>query len=83
MQISQEDLDVVVDTTIIGLMAAETLLRSHSDVWNFQMDRRIKRYHQDEESLWVVELECGHNQHVRHWVNHEKGRKERLGALLA
>jgi hypothetical protein len=32
LQISQEDLDVVVDTTIIGLMAAETLLRSHSDV---------------------------------------------------
>jgi hypothetical protein len=25
LQISQEDLDVVVDTTIIGLMAAETL----------------------------------------------------------
>jgi hypothetical protein len=29
LQISQEDLDVVVDTTIIGLMAVETLLRSH------------------------------------------------------
>ena len=28
-QISQEDLDVEVDTTIIGLMAAETLLSSN------------------------------------------------------
>ena len=28
LQISQEDLDIVVDTTKIGLMAAETLLRS-------------------------------------------------------
>ena len=29
LQISQEDLDVEVDTTIIGLMAAETLLSSN------------------------------------------------------
>lgn len=29
LQISQEDLDIVVDTTVMGLMAAETLLRSH------------------------------------------------------
>jgi hypothetical protein len=29
LQISQEDLDVVVDTTIIALMAAETLFRSN------------------------------------------------------
>jgi hypothetical protein len=28
LQISQEDLDIVVDTTKIGLMAAENLLRS-------------------------------------------------------
>ena len=28
LQISQEDLDIVIDTTIIGLMSAETLLRS-------------------------------------------------------
>ena len=28
LEISQEELDVVVDTTVIGLMAAETLLRS-------------------------------------------------------
>ncbi len=55
------------------------------------MDRRIAGFHQDEESFWVAELECGHNQHIRHrppmvirpWVNHEKGRHERLGTLLA
>jgi hypothetical protein len=29
LQISHEDLNIVVDTTIIGLMAAETLLRSN------------------------------------------------------
>ena len=28
LEISQEELDVVVDTTVIGLTAAETLLRS-------------------------------------------------------
>ena len=54
------------------------------------MDRRIEGFHQDEESFWVAELECGHNQHVRHnppmilrpWVNHENIRKERLGTYL-
>ncbi len=54
------------------------------------MDRRITGFHQDEESFWVAELECSHNQHVRHrppmvvrhWVNYEEGRKERLGTLL-
>lgn len=29
LEISQEDLDIVIDTTVMGLMAAETLLRSH------------------------------------------------------
>ena len=55
------------------------------------MDRRIAGFHQDEERLWVAELECGHNQHVRHkppmvhrpWVNDENGRKERLGTFLS
>ena len=28
LEISQEEVDVVVDTTVIGLMSAETLLRS-------------------------------------------------------
>ncbi|MBT3508703.1 MAG: DUF3565 domain-containing protein [Nitrospina sp.] len=54
------------------------------------MEKKISGFHQDEESFWVAELECGHNQHVRHrppliirpWVNDEEGRKERLGTLL-
>jgi putative nucleotidyltransferase with HDIG domain len=29
LEISQEELDIVIDTTVMGLMAAETLLRSH------------------------------------------------------
>ena len=48
------------------------------------MDRRIAGFHQYEERFWVAELECGHNQHVRHkptmilssWVNDENGRKK-------
>lgn len=54
------------------------------------MNRKIAGYHKDEEGFWVAELECGHNQHVRHrpplvvrqWVNQEKTRKERLGTIL-
>jgi hypothetical protein len=30
------------------------------------MERRIVGFHQDDERHWVAELECGHNQHVRH-----------------
>lgn len=41
------------------------------------MQRRIVGFHLDEANDWVAELECGHNQHVRHnppwthrpWVN--------------
>jgi hypothetical protein len=55
------------------------------------MDRRITRFHQDEESLWVAELECGHNQHVRHnppmtlrlWVKNENSRKEKVGTFIS
>lgn len=28
--------------------------------------RRIVGFHLDEKSDWVTELECGHQQHVRH-----------------
>ena len=55
------------------------------------MDMRISGFHQDEESFWVAELECGHNQHVRHnppmtfrpWVNDEHSRKERIETFLS
>jgi GNAT superfamily N-acetyltransferase len=50
----------------------------------------IVGYHLDDESHWVAELACGHQQHVRHdppwqnrpWVTTDAGRRERLGALL-
>jgi hypothetical protein len=52
--------------------------------------RRITGFHQDDESHWVAELECGHNQHVRHdppwqqrpWVMTKDGRRSRLGETL-
>lgn len=55
------------------------------------MDQKIVGFHQDEEQDWVAELECGHNQHVRHnppwtnrpWVVTRKGRTKHLGQILA
>lgn len=54
------------------------------------MDRRITGYHQDDERHWVAELECGHQQLVRHnppwvnrpWVATAQGRTAALGAEL-
>jgi hypothetical protein len=54
------------------------------------MERRIVGYHQDEEGHWVAELQCGHNQHLRHtppwqnrhWVLTPEGRGEHLGSAL-
>ncbi len=54
------------------------------------MERIIIGFHLDEENHWVAELDCGHNQHVRHdppltnrpWVLTENGRKSRLGLTL-
>jgi len=54
------------------------------------MERRIVGFHQDEEHHWVAELECGHNQHVRHappwtlrpWVTTPEGRARALGSIL-
>ncbi|EMI56228.1 hypothetical protein RSSM_02324 [Rhodopirellula sallentina SM41] len=51
----------------------------------------ITGYHLDDEGHWVAQLECGHNQHVRHdpplvrreWVLSEKGRRSMLGFRLA
>jgi hypothetical protein len=52
--------------------------------------RAIVGYHQDAESHWVADLECGHTQHVRHdppwqvreWVTTEEGRRAHLGTIL-
>ena len=54
------------------------------------MMQRIAGYHEDSEGHWVAELECGHNQHVRHeppwmsreWVTTEQGRESMLGFEL-
>lgn len=54
------------------------------------IDRRITGFHQDDADDWVAELECGHQQHVRHdppwqvheWVVTPEGRRERLGTLM-
>ena len=51
------------------------------------MKQAITGYHKDEQGDWVAELECGHNQHVRHnppfinrpWVESESGRASMLG----
>jgi hypothetical protein len=53
-------------------------------------ERLIVGFHQDQEGDWVAELECGHNQHVRHdppwqerpWVVSSEGRGSRLGTSL-
>lgn len=54
------------------------------------MKRTITGYHRDAEQHWVAELDCGHNQHVRHdppwvsrpWVTTAEGRESLLGAAL-
>lgn len=54
------------------------------------MKQSIVDFHKDEDEDWVAELECGHNQHVRHnppwilrpWVTTEKGRKNHIGRKL-
>lgn len=54
------------------------------------VERPVTGFHQDEEGHWVAELDCGHNQHVRHdppwesrpWVVTPEGRISRLGMKL-
>jgi len=54
------------------------------------MKRKIIGFHLDEFDDWVAELECEHNQHVRHnppfvnrfWVTSAKGRNGKLGYEL-
>jgi Protein of unknown function (DUF3565) len=55
-----------------------------------KMQKAIVGFHQDEHADWVAELECGHNQHVRHdppwqnrpWTSTKEGRLEVMGRLL-
>jgi Protein of unknown function (DUF3565) len=52
--------------------------------------RRIVGFHLDSERHWVAELDCRHNQHVRHnppwtqrdWVTTAEGRAEAIGRGL-
>jgi hypothetical protein len=54
------------------------------------MRKPISGFHKDEFRDWVAELECGHNQHVRHnppwtnrpWVVSDQGRKSHIGMVL-
>ena len=54
------------------------------------MQRSITGYHCDDLGHWVAELDCGHDQHVRHdppwqlrpWVVEEAGRNAHLGTPL-
>lgn len=53
------------------------------------MQQRIVGFHQDRESHWVADLECGHSQHIRHdppyanrkWILSAYERKKRIGIL--
>ena len=55
------------------------------------IERRITGFHRDDEDHWVAQLECGHNQHVRHsppwqnrpWVISPEGRAAALGTTLS
>jgi hypothetical protein len=52
--------------------------------------RKILDFHLDASCDWIAELECGHEQHVRHnppwtitpWVTTPQGRFEHLGQEL-
>ena len=60
------------------------------DADNLAMRQPITGYHTDDEGHWVAQLECGHNQHVRHdppwmvrpWVVTREGRDKMLGFRL-
>ncbi|WP_438308032.1 DUF3565 domain-containing protein [Pseudomonas guariconensis] len=52
---------------------------------------RVTGFHQDEDGHWVVELSCGHTQHLRHqppwqarpWVLDAQERERRIGQVFA
>lgn len=53
-------------------------------------EQKIIAFHTDEHGDWVAELECGHQQHVRHsppwtirqWITTSEGRDQHLGHCL-
>ncbi|WP_433886161.1 DUF3565 domain-containing protein [Pseudomonas vranovensis] len=52
---------------------------------------QVLGFHQDEDGHWVVELSCGHTQHLRHqppwqsrnWVLDPAQRQQRIGQAFA
>ena len=56
----------------------------------FNLQQKIYAYHKDEFDNWVTELECRHNQHIRHnppfinrpWVMTLQSRNEKIGQYL-
>lgn len=52
---------------------------------------QVLGFHQDEDGHWVVELSCGHTQHLRHqppwqsrsWVLDPEQRQQRIGQAFA
>ncbi|MDD2088726.1 DUF3565 domain-containing protein [Pseudomonas guariconensis] len=52
---------------------------------------RVTGFHQDEDGHWVVELSCGHTQHLRHqppwqgrpWVLDAQERERHIGQVFA
>jgi hypothetical protein len=54
------------------------------------VERRITGFHQDDVGDWVAELECGHQQHMRHqppwqvrpWVVTPEGRESFIGTQI-
>jgi hypothetical protein len=54
------------------------------------LKKKIINFHEDEHGDWVADLECGHQQHVRHkppwmvrpWVETREGRESRVGLEL-
>jgi len=63
---------------------------THLHTIAYPMKQRIVGYHRDPEQHWVAELECGHDQHVRHdppwmsraWVTTAEGRDKHRGSVL-
>ncbi len=54
------------------------------------MQRKIIAFHRDAQGHWVADLECGHEQHVRHrppwinrpWIVSQAGRDRHIGRRL-
>ena len=50
----------------------------------------VNGFHQDDVGDWVMELSCGHRQHVRHlppfinrpWVQTDEGRRQHLDMVV-